>query len=137
MWPTILKSISSHYSGMKFFSANTDACMATFNTSIKPPHFICSSGVPEVRGCYRGILIFCFAFEFGHCFSLALPCCNQKPPPAFQTIDWEGIKYIHFQRTKETEQCENKWPSTLRNFLLSCIFSNLKCVFPLSSVIAI
>ena len=46
MWPTIFGSISSHYGGMKFefFSGNTDACMAPFNTSIKPSHFICGSG---------------------------------------------------------------------------------------------
>ena len=49
---------------------------------------------------YRGLIILCFAFEFRHCFQPTLPCGNQKSPPAFQTVDWQGILDIFISKNK-------------------------------------
>ena len=53
---------------------------------------------------YRGLLIFCFAFEL---FQPRTPLLKSKAAPSFSNNSLAGdIKYIHVQRTKETERCE-------------------------------
>ena len=70
--------------------------------------FLCYEGIRgewvreiSVRN-ITGIVNLLFCFWIWSLFQPRTPLL----PPAFQTVVWQGdIKYIHVQRTKETEQC--------------------------------
>ena len=78
---------------------------------------------------YRGLLIFCFAFEFGRCFDPALPCWNQKPPPAFQTVDWHGILDIFTSKDKGNRAMWKISEFKLILFMKTKVFSYLRSIF--------
>ena len=68
MWLIIFRSISCHYSGMKFkIFLRKQACMLSFNPSIPLPppsltHFIYRSGVPEEHNIWSSDLFARFKF---------------------------------------------------------------------------
>ena len=45
-------------------------------------------------------IIYCFAFEFGHCFQSRSPVLKSKAAPAFHTLNWQGILNIFSLKNK-------------------------------------